>query len=555
MTSPVIAIGLDSAEPRVIEKWLDSGKLPLMNRVREEGTYGRLENFDGFSAETPWTTFISGCSPKTTGYWSPLKFVEGTYGVKTLAAYDYQEYPPFYANPDLRVAIFDVPQVRPDKRVNGIQVGAWGAHSPQVPQSSIPEGLYDEIISKYGPHPALHRDYAVCVDLKTTLALEPTLKTGIERRGAVCHDLLKKEPWDLFMTVFGEAHSAGHNFWHMSQPEHPLYEHFSKKVSHDPMLASFEAMDTAMDNILKAAPDDANIVIFSAHGMQPNTMDLPSATFLPEFMYRFSFPGKTALLAGEYGTPVPPHITQMEHSYWERHVWNTKSDSTALQKFLRKVVHNRLIKYLEPFFEDVSGTKDLMPPVTLASRSRVVAFEPASWYVPLWPQMKAFALPSFSEGYIRINLKGREPQGIVDPEDYDALCNEIIDKLKTLKCARTGVTMVRDAIRTRDSGADRDPKRPDADIVILWQEDYASDVCESPEFGRIGPAPHYRSGSHRPEGFIMASGPNVHSNGESFYGHALDIAPTILSLMNAPIPEHLEGKPLEFAQQASATHG
>ncbi|MEM6421124.1 MAG: alkaline phosphatase family protein, partial [Pseudomonadota bacterium] len=187
MKTPVVVIGLDSADPKVIEAWLDAGELPVMASLRAKGVYGRLDNFEAFSAETPWTTFATGVSPSTTGYYSPLGFVEGTYDVTTKAAYNYEEFPPFYANPDLKCAIFDVPQVRVDERVNGIQVTAWGAHSPQAESASSPPELFDEIVRDYGAHPTLHRDYAVCVDVKTTLRLEPRLKDGIELRGKIAH--------------------------------------------------------------------------------------------------------------------------------------------------------------------------------------------------------------------------------------------------------------------------------------------------------------------------------------------------------------------------------
>ncbi|MGB3615853.1 MAG: alkaline phosphatase family protein, partial [Elainellaceae cyanobacterium] len=262
MTTPVIAIGLDAAQPDVLESWMAQGYLKNMNRLREQGTYGRLENFSAFSAETPWTTFATGCRPHKTGYWSPLKLEDGTYQVKTRAAYEYEEFPPFYAlGEDYRVAAFDVPQVRLNDNINGVQVSAWGAHSPQVPSGSMPPGLFQDIVDTHGEHPGLHKDYAVCLDLKTTNRLRNVLKTGIARRSAICQDILQQERWDLFVTVFGEAHAAGHNFWQLSQPDHPLYETFKSQVDTDPMLESFEAMDQAIGEILSKAPDDARVLI------------------------------------------------------------------------------------------------------------------------------------------------------------------------------------------------------------------------------------------------------------------------------------------------------
>ncbi|MEW6497388.1 MAG: nucleotide pyrophosphatase, partial [Cyanobacteriota bacterium] len=99
-------------------------------------------------------------------------------------------------------------------------------------------------------------------------------------------------------------------------------------------------------------------------------------------------------------------------------------------------------------------------------------------------------------------------------------------------------------IRTRQSASERHSKLPDGDLVVIWQEKYATDVVESPDIGRIGPVPFNRTGSHRSDGFVVAQGPDITPSSDLPFGHSLDLAPTILNLMGAPIPEHFEGKPL-----------
>lgn len=555
MGKPVIAIGLDAAEPSVIERWMAEGHLKTLQRLREQGVYGRLKNFAAFSAETPWTTFLTGCAPTTTGYWSPLRLQQGNYAVESIAAYDFEEYPPFYAlGESYRVAIFDVPQILPSSRVNGLQVSAWGAHSPQVPSTSLPAELFQELVGAYGNHPGLHRDYACCLDLPGTLKLQEILKTGIARRSAICQDLLQREAWDLFLTVFGEAHAAGHNFWHLSQPDHPLYQDFQPFIDHDPLLETFQAIDTAIGQILAKAPENSQVIVFSAHGMGANTMDLPSTTFLPEFLYRLAFPGQQALLHQHPQGAIPAPATKMQWNYWERHIWNTKTDKSWLRKFLRHSTPTRLYRLLQPFIEGSRKT-DLIPPLRLVQQTDVVPFQPATWYMPLWPQMPAFALPSFAEGYIRVNLQGREPQGIVPPDAYDAFCADLTQKLHNLRDARSGVAMVKQVIQTRQSGDDSNLKRPDADLVVVWQDEYATDTVESPDVGRIGPAAHLRAGSHRPEGFILAVGRDIPHGGILADGHALDLAPTILSMMGAPIAARLEGGILPLQKPAVVASG
>lgn len=555
-TNPVIAIGLDAAEPSLLEKWMSQGYLKNLSRLREQGIYGRLDNFRDSNVETAWTTFSTGCPPQKTGYWAMMGLKDGTYETETRAAYDYQEYPPFFTfAKGKRVISFDVPQLRLNDSVEGMQVGAWGAHSPQIPSGSIPESLFQDLIDKHGPHPGLHNDYAICLDVKGTMRVEERFLTGIERRSKICQDLMQREPWDLFLTVFSETHGGGHIFWQLSQPDHPLYETLRAQVSHDPLLAIYQAIDTAIGEILAAAPENARVIIFSAHGMGPATIDLPTFLYLPEFMYRYNFPGEYGLGYGEPDAGVSPMVTEMEWNYWERHLWGSKHDPNPVRRFLRKSTPTRIFNLIEPWL-DKTDKPDLISPFQLKREGeKTVPWNPGQWYKPLWSQMKAFAVPSFAEGYVRINLKGREPNGLVDPSEYHAVCDDICEKLYRLKEPRTGIPMVTRIVRTRENPLDRDPKLPDADLIVVWQDEFASDVMESPDYGMFGPLPPYRSGSHRSKGFFMATGPDVPVGTDLTSGHVLDLAPTILDWMGTSVPGHLDGKPLEVLQNQPVQTG
>ncbi|MBW4650082.1 MAG: alkaline phosphatase family protein [Kastovskya adunca ATA6-11-RM4] len=544
MKNPVIAIGLDAADPSLIETWMSQGHLKNLRRLRDKGAYTRLKTFEYYRAETPWTTFLTGCSPKQTGYWAPLKIKQGTYEVEDIQSHDFKEHEPFYALKDqYRVAAFDIPQAPLAKQVNGLQVLAWGAHSPQTPSHSLPASLYQEIVDKHGEHPTLRKDHASIMDVEALQELQKALEVGIARRATICKDLLQQEPWDLFLTIFGETHSAGHYMWHLSQTDHPLYPYLGKHCSGDPLLEVFEKIDTAVGDIIDSAPENANVVVFAAHGMGANVMDLPSMFFLPEFLYRWNFPEKYGIARGKMGKPPgEPLINGRAKKGWMGTMWSLKYEKNPLKGFLRRHLPTKLFNLLP--FSKSSEQPDLISPFDLLEKSDPFFFQSAVWYKPFWPQMKAFALPSYSEGYIRINLQGREPNGIVAPDDYDAVCDELIEKLYQLKDARTGEPMVKEAIRTRQSATESDPKLPDADIVLIWQEKYATDVVESSDIGRIGPVPFNRTGSHRSDGFLMMQGPDIAPGASLSAGHSLDLAPTILSLMGAEIPDYCEGKPL-----------
>jgi hypothetical protein len=80
--------------------------------------------------------------------------------------------------------------------------------------------------------------------------------------------------------------------------------------------------------------------------------------------------------------------------------------------------------------------------------------------------------------------------------------------------------------------------------VILWQEQYVTDTVDSPQYGRIGPAPQWRSGNHRPRGFFLARGPHIAANSALPTGHVLDLAPTLQALLGVPLADYFAGKPL-----------
>jgi len=159
---------------------------------------------------------------------------------------------------------------------------------------------------------------------------------------------------------------------------------------------------------------------------------------------------------------------------------------------------------------------------------------------------KAFCLPSDLQGFIRINLKGREPTGVVSPDGYDAVCQELEDELFSLENSSNGEKVVKKIFRTREvyAGADNLDQLPD--LCVLWNTNSPISNVRSPNHGTLEGERKLleRSGNHRPEGFFFASGPNIDTNIRNIRGHILDIAPTIFQLMGKSIPEDLDGVPL-----------
>src|SRR5262249_1987339 len=142
---------------------------------------------------------------------------------------------------------------------------------------------------------------------------------------------------------------------------------------------------------------------------------------------------------------------------------------------------------------------------------------------------KAFALPSFADGRIRVNLRGREQRGIVEPSDYSDLCDELETLVQACRDPRTGEPVV--ARVNRPHADPMEVSQSEVDLAIEW----CGMACafEHPDLGTIGPVPFWRTGAHTgPCGFAYVSGPAI-VPGNYGTGSMLDVAPTLVELAGA----------------------
>ncbi len=409
----------------------------------------------------------------------------------------------------------------------------WGTEANQCLRVSRPPELINDLIARHGLHPlfedASSKQVSGADDKETVLSyripnaydvpalfdLADRLRTGARRRAQIIGDLLGRGPWDFLLGVFAETHTAGHLLWHLSR-EHPLKNLLTTPRADDPMLRVFQAVDEGVGEVLAHVPKDAYLVIFSTYGLFANVLDLPSMVFLPELLYRWNFPGETGLGSGGHGGRPPPPRTNYR-AYWAEEVWNLRAQRT----------HQRLES-----------------PAEQERRGDPLYWQPANWYRPLWPDMKAFALPTYSEGLIRINVKGRDAAGQVDGDEFGQTCDALCEYLSGVTDARSGRPMVREIMRARRDPFDKDERGPAADLIVLWQEDEPTDVVEAPGAGRIGPMPYFRSGGHSSKGFVLARGPGIEPGSRLPETHAEDLTATFFNLVGQSPPKHVCGRPV-----------
>jgi predicted AlkP superfamily phosphohydrolase/phosphomutase len=156
----------------------------------------------------------------------------------------------------------------------------------------------------------------------------------------------------------------------------------------------------------------------------------------------------------------------------------------------------------------------------------------ASWYQPLWRAMPAFALPSFAHGYVRLNVIGREVDGVVHVDEYEHALDSLVSELRRCTSPRTGGPVVRDIVRTRDTSpaAVMGPGGPYADLIVVW--DKCIDALEHPAIGVVGPFPLQRVAGHSRNGFAHVVAPGVEP-GDDGRRSSLELPAMIRALLGA----------------------
>jgi predicted AlkP superfamily phosphohydrolase/phosphomutase len=159
-------------------------------------------------------------------------------------------------------------------------------------------------------------------------------------------------------------------------------------------------------------------------------------------------------------------------------------------------------------------------------------------------------------GLIRINLRERERGGIVEPgAEYDRLCDELSALLLDLRDGDTGEPIAVEAVRAyRDAPANAGGRELLPDLVVTWSGATAMTVrrltCPLlPGFEYAVPQrlPSGRSGNHTDHGWFIARGPGVAAGEAMGEYDVVDLAPTVLHHLGVPLPDELEGRPMDLA--------
>jgi predicted AlkP superfamily phosphohydrolase/phosphomutase len=172
-----------------------------------------------------------------------------------------------------------------------------------------------------------------------------------------------------------------------------------------------------------------------------------------------------------------------------------------------------------------------------------------------WSQTAAYWFPVHQqmEG-IAINLRGRQPQGIVAPgAEYEALRDRLIGELRALRQPDSDQPLVTEVYRREEVFSGPYTERA-PDVLYRLARGYQShNELDQSRFAAVPPhALERHSAWHDRAGIVVAQGPGVAAGSALEGARLLDIAPTVLAALDLPRAADLDGQPLAAVVGARA---
>jgi predicted AlkP superfamily phosphohydrolase/phosphomutase len=505
MPAKVFVFGVDAMEPKLILEWMASGDLPNLARLWARGAWGTVLNPPRFFSGATWPSFYTGVGPARHG-----QYMRTAYDLETCVhrplrpAFDLV--PPFWRRPEWhgkRTAIFNVPYCSVDESINGLQVAGWRSHDRHLGHQAkiFPAQLAADVFARFGQH-----DPANCESLdfatSTSIDLRDRLITHLRQKAQVISEQLAAAEWDLFVSGIDECHCAGHRFWHLHDPTHPLYDPDEVAVVGDALRQVYVEVDRTLGDVLGKLGADSTIIFLSSHGMGPAFDGIPA---LDEILRRLD------------------GLARRDPDYREQRVEQLARAGGRVDR-LPGVLRRALAPLRKRFGRGRLGER-----MDEERRRR-----------------RFFWFPTHDlSGGIRINLAGREAGGIVQPgAQCDRVVAELTHDLHQLRDGRSGEPMVAQVLSVRDVDyTGYDGEMPD--LIVRWAKASVWWI-ESPKIGRIDPVlSRGRTGDHDPamQGLFCAVGPRIPPGPLASPVRLEDFAATISSRLGLRLGD-TEGQPI-----------
>jgi predicted AlkP superfamily phosphohydrolase/phosphomutase len=485
----VFLLGLDGLTLNMVKPYIEAGLLPNLKKVLDEGAYGILRSTIPPVSGPAWISLTTGKNPGK----------HGIFEFRTRQGYSTElvtKNTSIHAEPIWKilsrnqkcVSVINVPLTYPPDEINGMMIS--GLMTPDKgTEFTYPASIKEELFR-------LIPDYQVDVNTRVFFSrdkskwLKEILKITNDRRTAMNH-FIKQDSWDLFFIVYVAPDRLQHFQW-------------NEVISMDPeCIKCYQLLDNALGDILEKMDDDTVLFIVSDHGFETVKKALYLTTFL----------SKIGLL----------------------NTRQRKGFSKTLGKIDRS---NKFVDWIIALLGSIFlRVKKHFPSWLMNCMFRLLIMPQGNMN---WGKTKLFTI--LGAGIIFVNLKGREPQGIVEQRDYAGLCALVEKELLALKDPDTGKSIVKAVHKGCEIySSEYADIRPDLVVAMNDGYDVRAELGNS-VLSEYSPTGRKIVSAHHKDGLFAAYGNIVKKTRVD--ADIYDIMPTILYLAGVAIPEDVDGRVL-----------
>jgi len=494
----VLVLGLDGAPWSLLDPWLDAGKLPNLAALIAGGVRGDLRSTVPYVTAPAWVSCVTGANPGKHGVQDFAMQRSGDYGIDVVNS-TWVRARPLWAllgDQGKRVGMVNVPITYPPQPVNGAMVTCMLTPS-LASRFTYPDDLRQEFLAAVPDYMIEPMTPSSDLD-RTKDELARNLHASVEARAAATRWLMAKVgDWDFFMTVFTEPDRLMTYAWDDFDARHPRHDAAGAQRRGDLFLRHYQHLDQVVGQFVQEWQERATIIVMSDHGFAG--------------VYRFFY----------------PNVWLAQNGYLARRAAARPSALARAKELARRlgVAHQakRLAKRLFPDWGFTTGSR---------SADFVQSVD--------WAGTRAYW---GADNGLTINLRGRQPAGIVDPADYERLRDELIERFMALREPETGLPVVERVYR-REEIYHGPYVEASPDLRVVWHEHKAErrihcaagDLWADECWGYSG-----QTGDHAPVGILIAGGRHVARGVNIGEAQITDVAPTALHALGLAAPVEMDG--------------
>ena len=520
----VMVLSIDAGTWDIMSPMMGKGELPHMASIMRDGLSAGLISTTPSITPTAFASLLTGVNPGKHGIYHFYGNLHSNYTEANFL--NYSDIPvktifDILTEQGRRIVSLAVPlayPIRPDTKGAVVALRSIGSmkekniviHPPELREELLKklggfdEGKLSHYLKEYGDLPK--------VDFYDRMVKKIHYLT--DKLGMVIQLFVKEGGWDIFMVNFSITDVFQHMFWRFMDDTHISYDGELAPRYREVIYDAYRKIDDVIGEVLKNIDDETTLIVISDHGAAPLHRKFNVNRWLKEKGFLCL---RSSRLRSRSFKIMYPTIYKIL----------AKLGLTTLGEFLPKPIRQFKIPVIRTSPKSLSEMID-------------------------WSRTKAY----FSAGGININLKGREPNGIVETsQEYEELLKYIRKELNELQDQVTGEKVTK--VDRKEDLFSGPFVREATDLYISFREGFFCIPFEGtfkkdiftvcPKDIVTGSKEEQVSGHHvailtAARGILIIKGPDIRRIPEGGRDvRIIDLTPTLLYLLGVPIPEHMDG--------------